>query len=239
MNKDLAITEKRISENFICFEQSGVRSFLLIGEKEALLVDSLNGGDLFSCVRAITDKPVNLILTHSDGDHTGCAAQFGTVYLHPAEFARLESKQEQSPELFPLYEGDVLDIGTFRLEVILIPGHTPGSIALLEREKRFIIGGDSVQTGPVYMFGDGRSLTAYLCSLRRLKQVSQAADFFYSSHHELEVPFRAVDDLIALTEEILAGSVLTELPAPSWLPEQVREVTDGKASLYIIRTAAE
>ena len=235
MNRDFSVTEFRISENMICFEQSGVRSFLFLSEKEALLVDSLNGGDLLSLVRKHTDKPVKLILTHSDGDHTGCAAQFGTVCLHPAEFARLETKLELCPELIPLQEGDVLDIGTFRFEVLLIPGHTPGSIALLEREKRFIVGGDTVQTGPVYMFGDGRSLTAYLSSLRRLKELSQDMDFFYSSHHELKVSFRTVDDLMELTEEILAGRSLTELPAPSWLPEQVKEVTDGKASLYILR----
>ena len=35
---------------------------------------------------------------------------------------------DHEPELLPLWEGDVIDLGYWKFEVILTPGHTPGSI---------------------------------------------------------------------------------------------------------------
>ncbi len=47
----------------------------------------------------------------------------------------------------------MIDLGAMKFEALLIPGHTPGSIALLDRENRLLIGGDSVQRGTVLMVG--------------------------------------------------------------------------------------
>ena len=233
MEKDLTIKEYPIAENFWCFEQSGVRSFLFTGAEEALAVDALHGGDLMSHIRRITDMPVRLILTHSDQDHTGCADQFGCAYLHPAEFSRFADKFQKPITLTPLREGQIEDIGSFRFEIILLPGHTPGSIALFEREKRFFISGDTVQTGPVYMFGAGRSLLAYCHSLNFLKQYESEADLFYSSHHDLEVPFSAVDKLIDLSSKVLSGNCPNSFPAPDFLPQDVRLVSGGNVSFFL------
>lgn len=43
----------------------------------------------------------------------------------------------------------------YHFEVVLIPGHTPGSIALWEKEKRFLISGDSVTNATTFLFGRG------------------------------------------------------------------------------------
>ena len=75
-------------DGFWCVEQSFVRSFLFVGEQEALLVDCLLDGDLKALCERITDKPVRVVITHADGDHTGCAGQFDTIYMHPTEFDR-------------------------------------------------------------------------------------------------------------------------------------------------------
>ena len=36
-------------------------------------------------------------------------------------------------------EGDTLECGGYRFEVLHIPGHTPGSIALLDREHGLLL----------------------------------------------------------------------------------------------------
>ena len=57
-------------DGFWCIEQTFVRSFLFVGEREALLVDCLLDGDLKARCENITDKPIRVVITHADGDHT-------------------------------------------------------------------------------------------------------------------------------------------------------------------------
>ena len=128
---DLTFSVKRLSEGVYALEQDGVRCFLLIGDEKALLVDSCFGGDLRSVVSGLTDKPVTLVSTHSDGDHTGADEAFPVHYLHSAELARYVSFNPERRPPLTLEEGDELDFKPFHLEVVHLPGHTPGSIALL------------------------------------------------------------------------------------------------------------
>lgn len=49
----------------------------------------------------------------------------------------------------PLNEGDVINIGPYKLHVIEIPGHSAGSIALYCPEGKFVIVGDALFRGAV------------------------------------------------------------------------------------------
>ena len=166
----------QISDGFWAIEQNGVRCWLFEGDDMALLVDAGFGGDLKSVVQTLTDKPVQLILTHADMDHIGAAWQFGPVMMHPAEFSYYEMRNGRLPETIPVWEGETIDIGRYCFEIILISGHTPGSVALLEKNHRFIITGDTVGKEPVYMFGNGRNMPAYLAAIRKLKGIKSDFD---------------------------------------------------------------
>ncbi len=223
-------------DGFWCIEQMGVRSFLFVGDSEALLVDCCFGGDLRSVCEGITDKPIRVVITHADGDHTGCARQFEKIYMHPAEFDRYYLKNNHDAPAAPLWEGDVIDIGTFRFEVILIPGHTPGSIVLLEREKRFVIGGDSIASGPIFMFGDGRNVPAFLASMEKLKNLRADFDKVYGSHHRLIEDPAVIDDLASFAADVLAG----DLPEPQddpggKAPPHVRLYCRGNAGFLLAK----
>ena len=68
-----------------------------------------------------------------------------------------------------MFEGDIIDLGERKLEVVHVPGHTPGSITLLDREERCLIGGDPIQIdGEIYMFGLHRYMEAYVFGLEHL-----------------------------------------------------------------------
>ncbi|MBQ3009207.1 MAG: MBL fold metallo-hydrolase [Oscillospiraceae bacterium] len=224
-------TEK-ISEHFWVIHQQGVRCFLFEGEDMALLVDAGFGGKLKEECEKLTDKPIHLILTHADGDHTGAAAQFGPVMMHPAEFAYCEMRSGKAVNAIPVWEDDVIDIGTFRFEIILISGHTPGSIALLEREKRFIITGDTVGTEPVYMFNTGRNMPAYLAAVRKLKGMSEDFDVIYASHGKINPPKDILRQLCVLAGEITNGKYPPAKPAPAHMPETVKIYAKGDAAFY-------
>lgn len=59
----------KIGEKFWAIEQGGVRCYLFEGDDMALLVDAGFGGDLKSVCEKLTDKPIQLLITHADGDH--------------------------------------------------------------------------------------------------------------------------------------------------------------------------
>jgi glyoxylase-like metal-dependent hydrolase (beta-lactamase superfamily II) len=48
-----------------------------------------------------------------------------------------------------LREGDVVELGTLRFEVLHVPGHTPGHIVFVERTQRIAFVGDTVFKGGV------------------------------------------------------------------------------------------
>jgi len=193
-------------------EEGKVRAFLIEGETRAMLVDTGFGtGDISAEVKSLTDKPVFVVNTHADRDHIGCNDMFDEVYLHPSEYdrySRTGSPKKKSP--FPVWEGDIIDFGRFSFEVILIPGHTPGSIALLERNRRFLISGDSVQSGDIFMFGEGRNLPAYIESLKKLQKLSGCFDTVYASHSNISVRADIIPELLEGAIKLMRGEISSE-----------------------------
>lgn len=233
----MEFTETKLAEGFWCFAQQGVRCFLLAGEPFSLLIDACFGGNLAALCQRRTGGPVRLVLTHGDRDHVGCMDQFDEVYMHPAEYAHFAAKNGREPQVHPLWEGEFLQTGEYCLQVLHLPGHTPGSIALLERKRRFLIAGDCVQAAPVYMFGPGRNMAAYRDSLTRLWERRGEFDVIYASHGPLTVPASLVEGLYTFATEAAAGV----LPPPQPLPDPppagagagVRLYKRGSAQFYM------
>jgi glyoxylase-like metal-dependent hydrolase (beta-lactamase superfamily II) len=65
-------------------------------------------------------------------------------------------------------DGDVIDLGDRSFEVLHVPGHSPGSIALWERASGILFSGDAIYDGPLLFDLPGSSPTAYVRTLRRL-----------------------------------------------------------------------
>ncbi|MDO5139065.1 MAG: MBL fold metallo-hydrolase, partial [Oscillospiraceae bacterium] len=115
---------------------NGVRIFLLAGKEKALVIDTgISGPDIHSLVTAKTDLPYQLLTTHADGDHISGHDQFAEFYMHPSE-AFFYHDHSKHGKILPVFDGDVINLGDRAIEVIHIPGHTPGSITVLDRENR-------------------------------------------------------------------------------------------------------
>lgn len=213
--KNLApYTVTELYDDFFSIDEGGVRTFLIVGEDSAYIIDSGFGkGDLMAQIREITPLPVTLVQTHADGDHTGANACFDTLMISPAELYNYKAhKAPKIAKVLPLWDGEVVKFGAYSFRVLLIPGHTPGSIALLEEDRRFLISGDSVQDGAVFMFGEGRSMEAYLMSLRRLESLRDSFDTVHPSHGALSVDAGIIPDLIAGCEKYIAGELVGAKP---------------------------
>ena len=186
---------KEILKNTWAIEDDVVRFFLVAGENKALMIDTgISGKDVKGIAASLTDLPVELICTHSDMDHIAANATFDTFYMHPSELPRYHRTNGYAKNIIPVYEGNRIDLGGRTLEVIHLPGHTPGSITLLDRDNRCLIGGDPIQTGgEIFMFGEDRDL------------LERAADFddIYPSHGDLPVHKDVIPALIEGARRIL------------------------------------
>ncbi|MDR1815103.1 MAG: MBL fold metallo-hydrolase [Clostridiales Family XIII bacterium] len=203
---------RRIMENDM------VSAYLVCGAERALLVDTgLGTGDLAGIVRSLTALPLTVVCTHADPDHAGGIAQFDEVGMHPAEFAyhlhggprgaeHAEAAAETADRLRPVWEGDVFDLGGgTALEAVLSPGHTPGSLALLDRARRAIYTGDTISTSPIFMFGAGRDFRAYIASLEKLEGLRGAFDVCWPAHGEAPQDAGRIAALKAFAGKVLRG----------------------------------
>lgn len=210
-----------IDERTWSIEDNGVRALLAEGSERALLVDTGFGGEesLKAVTDRLTERPVIVVNTHADPDHIGRNEEFGTVLMHPAEYASYHARKPGLP-VAPIWEGDVIDLGGRAFEVIHIPGHTPGSVALLERAERILLGGDSVSCVPIFMFGEGRSLSAHRESMRRLLSMQDSFDVIWAAHGPMEVEKNQIVRLIETADRILEGKLegqKPEIPVPAEL----------------------
>ena len=221
----------KYSDEITIIENIGVRMFLIHGRDRDMLVDTGFGNfDLKKITEELTDKEIFVVNTHADRDHTGGNHYFDTIYMHPSDFDRYALSAD-SNGLLPLFHGDVIDLGSSCWEIIHVPGHTPGSIMLLDRRSRTLISGDTLQYGPIYMFGEGRNMDAYICSLEMLeRRYNDTYDVILPSHGNIDIPCDIAKDLIAGANDILAGNVEKEPPERAALPSYLMRT--GKVSFY-------
>lgn len=145
---------KKVASHVTAFaefdHEEAVLSFLVEGEREALLVDSGTGeADLRKAVSTITGKPVTVVNTHSHWDHVG-----------GNELFRRKGK---------LIHGTKIALPPYTFEVYRTPGHSKDSAVLFERGKGWLFAGDTVYLGPIFLINADSSVSEFRKSLRFLK----------------------------------------------------------------------
>ena len=192
----------QIDQNTWRIEEGMVRMFVLEGEEKALLIDTgMNTPDAADIAKTVTSKPLELMNTHADRDHISGNGAFTQFYMSPSEEENYR-KAGGTGNVIPVREKDIIDLGNRPLEIIDIPGHTPGSIAILDIDKRVLIAGDSVQSGNIFMFGKYRDINAYIPSMKKLLTYQDRFDTVFPSHGEFPVKPELIGKLIEGAEQI-------------------------------------
>lgn len=203
------------------------QQYLVLGEEKALLIDTGFGlGSLKAVVDKLTDLPIILVNTHGHPDHGGGNAEFGAPLLHPddngvydykcAYETRLEEAshwgvadaaeklQPTPPKPIAIADGHVFDLGGRTLRVIHTPGHTRGSICILDERTGTLFSGDNTQGGMTNLCEPtATSLEVYLNSMKKIANLPLKR--LCTGHMPAVVGPEVIGIKIACAERIMAG----------------------------------
>ena len=139
------------------------------------------GGDLDDIQAAIAQvgiKIEKILLTHGHIDHAGGAEDLRKSLgvkiegPHPADKILLDALEKQgaaynipAKNVVPdrwLNEGDTVTVGGHVFEILHCPGHSPGSVVMVNRAQKFMFAGDVIFQGSIgrtdFPYGDHGAL---------------------------------------------------------------------------------
>jgi glyoxylase-like metal-dependent hydrolase (beta-lactamase superfamily II) len=182
-------------------------------DRALLFDTGLGIGDMKRVVEQLTDLEVVVLNSHTHYDHIGGNHQFETIYGRETEYTRERAAGSPPeavakflsdgwvwkplPEDFVVEEyrsrpfrithvvdeGDVIDLGGRRLEILSTPGHAPDAICLLDREQRILLTGDSFYLAPLYTHLEGSDFLDYADTAARLSGLADDIDAAMTSHN--------------------------------------------------------
>ena len=198
-------------------ENSLTRFFLLAGENRALMIDAgmntknakeigeglLKEAGLFEQLIS-EEKPLMIAITHGHGDHMGGLEAFSDVWMSETDYRQADVKKNYPLVAFhPIGEGDTIDLGGRVLEVFENPGHSPGSLSFLDVEQRFLITGDSIQSGHIFMFSDEGMEIFGGSLLRLLEKTKGRFDQILGSHGAAPLPCDYIEKVYEAWEKVM------------------------------------
>lgn len=178
-----------INSDTFAIEEEFVRFFVLVGSKKAAIIDSgVLGENISEYIKSITDKELILINTHADGDHTAGNYAFSKYYIDERDYINC-GMQKKYPDCEACFikDNDMFDLGGRVIKIISAPGHTKGSVAVLDVTNRLLFSGDSVQDGDVFMFGAHRDVDSFSASLSKLVKLQSEYDVIIPSHGTIKL----------------------------------------------------
>ncbi|ANO50713.1 MBL fold metallo-hydrolase [Woeseia oceani] len=206
-------------------------------ERALLFDTGLGIGDMRKVVEGLTELDIVVLNSHTHYDHTGGNYQFDTVYATATDYSRKRSAGSAPEDVAgfftegwvwkPLPEG--LDVNTFRsepfaisktvadgelielggrtLEVVMVPGHAPDALCLLDRENRIIFTGDTFYLASLYTHLEGSDFDAYATSAAKLAALADAYDLAFTAHNVPVVDGAYLTAMHAAFRAIQSGAI--------------------------------
>ena len=207
--------------------------YLLEGRDSSLLIDTGFGlGNLRDFVKSLTPKPLIVVNTHFHPDHTGGNYQFSKVHIGANDLILakpfLNAQVTKSiantvlrgvqiadslkfsdtlgvntTVLVPINDNYVFKLGKRTIKIITVPGHSPGSLFMLDKKNKFLFTGDNTTVTWLF-FEESLSIETYAQSLQKLSKYKGTFNLLLSGHGEA-TKIEVLDELLLCCQQILNG----------------------------------
>lgn len=197
--------------------------------RDLLLDSGMGVVSLRAQVARLAERPLLAVASHAHFDHIGNHHEFAERAIHRAEADILAAPSRAATladlyvtdEIFTacppgaydsarydvapapatriLEDGDVVDLGDRVFEVMHLPGHSPGGIALWEKATGILFSGDVVYDGPLIDDCYHSDVDDYLASMERLRRLPVRAV------HGGHFPSFGPERFLELIDEYIAG----------------------------------
>jgi hydroxyacylglutathione hydrolase len=195
--------------------------YLVEGNDKAVLIDAgTKIVDLNKIAASITKKPIMLIATHAHPDHIGSINYFSELYINEADAASIpQFAPNYKGKVTNLKNGEVIDLGGRKLDVVFTPGHTPGSTTFIDKKAGYGFSGDSFGSGNLLLFG---TFSTLMDTCRKTSSIMEkyGIKYLYPGHYfgkNLETKQR-LDDEVALSKDVLSGKVKGQANSGGMMP---------------------
>jgi glyoxylase-like metal-dependent hydrolase (beta-lactamase superfamily II) len=182
-------------------------------------------------VKALTDLPVTVTFSHPHFDHVGNHRRFDRVAMfdHPTlrqrvvggcftpslgQHLKLGRPSFQVDEWWAT--GDVIELGGREMEVLHVPGHSPESMALLDRGREQLFLGDFLYD--LELFVD--DLDQYLASSEALLSITEGSETLYGAHGVPRMPYARLEQLNELLGKVQRGEVKARASISGLVPQR-------------------
>ncbi len=197
--------------------------YLLCGQERAILIDTgLGVSNIKKVVDTLTELPVMAVTTHVHWDHIGGHRCFDNIAVHESEKDWLSVKfpiplqivknnLTKFPCEFPtefdidnykifkgkpqrvFSDGDLLDLGNRKIQVVHTPGHSPGHCCFYESDKEYLFSGDLIYKGCLYAFYPTTDPQLFYNSIKRVQKYKITR--ILPGHHQLDIPVSLIDEI--------------------------------------------
>jgi glyoxylase-like metal-dependent hydrolase (beta-lactamase superfamily II) len=212
--------------------------YLIEGTEKALLIDTGTKCEkLDEVIRKITQKPLDVVITHAHGDHAGNIRFFNEIYIHPADTVLLDKTFKGKVHF--VSDGYVFDLGGKKIEVSYMPAHTPGSIVLLDRKAGSCYSGDAFGSGQVWLqLRPYAPMKTYIESCKKMEKLMDGGiTKIYCGHYpyvKKAYTKQYITEMHTLAEELVNGTAPKATPHPQKVSigsENPMMVTLGEATI--------
>jgi glyoxylase-like metal-dependent hydrolase (beta-lactamase superfamily II) len=197
--------------------EEAISYLILGSEGAVLLDTGMGIADLKAEVERLTDLPPVVVVSHGHYDHVGDNHRFDEVWAfdNDIDVARIEqgrSREECTRYMAPghylvlpagfdpaayeirpsrvtrrLQHLEVIDLGGRTLTVHHTPGHTGGSICLLDSRNNLLFTGDTFYTGMMFAHFEDSDFAVYQKSIDYLVDLLPRVNHLCPSHNEAYV----------------------------------------------------
>jgi hydroxyacylglutathione hydrolase len=238
-NSDLTISPLPSEDRVWVVETSDKTTMYIIeGTEKAMLIDTGTRCDkLDEVIGQISKKPLYVVLTHAHYDHAGNIRYFKDIYLHPEDTVLMNKSYKGNIHF--VQDGHKFDLGGRIIEVSHMPGHTPGSIVLLDKKAGVCYSGDAFGSGQVWLqVPPVMPVKIYISSLKKMeKLMDEGIQRIYCGHYPYIKTYFKKDYIVAmreLAEELWNGTAPEAKPYPTKLSVGTQNpmiVTKGQVSI--------